>query len=208
MYPSRKMPPGLVPGIYQKYGEVRTGSIGDLFDKAASAVNPEADWVDYARITEAESKQIKELVGIDVTEYIRMIDVNAIRHSLKQHGASIFDTDGSHIAGEWRKAQESLTREDFEAIPIIILAPDRSWSAGRTRNLNRIWHEIHVNGYIFLLEEVRTKHNRLAVVEMHKYRAEGGASAPGVVPQNVQNVPKSASALPKFTTNSDDVKLY
>ena len=107
-------------------------------------------------ITDLKSK------GIDIdANYKHVLDNNAIRHALKQHGG----------AGEYKRGQIPLSDKDFENISDIVENYDTiSVEQGKRGNGNIIYSKTYSDGTTIYVEEERSKRKELAAVTMWKMK--------------------------------------
>ena len=184
--------------ITPTHGEVRAGNPGEMYDLAAKKQTQPHDWRDYAQVGEEEAKQIAEKTGMDVKGYLHTIEPDAILHALHQH---------EH---DPRSGQLPITRSDIEAIPAIIAHPDNVKAAGKTDvGRDALRYQKRVNGHVFVVEEKRDKHARLALTTIYKYPAGGdstkSASESKPPSHNVQNASSSPAGQLHSTTNAPTV---
>ena len=117
-------------------------------------------YVVYRVVEAEEALTLRERAGVDVEGYVHIIDASAIRHILRKHRR------------EARAGQLPVTPEDIASIPTVVAAPDIIESAGKNkRGMNGVRYRKRVNGYVFVVEEVRAGRKHLATSTMYKYPA-------------------------------------
>ena len=111
------------------------------------------------------ARQIKDITsaGIEISEkYKHTIDIYAIIHSMKKHGAKQTEEPRGQIA---------ITREDFEKIPDILDNYDRIAVGKNKRNQDVIiYQKMYSDGTTLYAEEVRIGRKELAMGTLYKMK--------------------------------------
>ncbi|MBF0457380.1 MAG: aminotransferase class V-fold PLP-dependent enzyme [Nitrospirae bacterium] len=114
-------------------------------------------------INEQQASRIKEDTGLDVAGYNRTIDNYSIRHILNKHGDA--KTEAS-------RGQIEVTKDDLLRIPEIVnMADDVAYVAKTKVGREGIQYTKKINGHVYYLEEVRSRHNELNPVSMWKVKS-------------------------------------
>lgn len=112
---------------------------------------------EFASVTDAEVDRLRRLTGIDFSGYVHSLDGSAVLHILARHGHP-------KVPPAMR-----VQPDDFVRLPLVIQADSSPEIVGLGRSGElRIRYSARVNGYYFVVEEVRRKQGRLAVVTMWK----------------------------------------
>lgn len=143
-------------GLFQYF----QGSLSDLIEKAKRTAGAL-----IKKVVAPVSDRIKNdlsLQGVEIDEgYKHVIDNNAIRHALKNHGGQ----------KEKLRGQIPITDSDFEKIPDIVENYDTVTVESSKRNdVNIIYSKTYDDGVTLFVEEKRNKRKELAAVTMRKKR--------------------------------------
>ncbi|MEW6234076.1 MAG: hypothetical protein AB1656_01695 [Candidatus Omnitrophota bacterium] len=124
-----------------------------------------------------EAERIREITGIDVVDYVHIIDKDGVNHVIGKHGE-----------GKERKGVEPITKEDFYLIPQIVGNADEIMKGGvNDKGLKVIKYKKRINGDVYYLEEIRYGKKKLALVTFYKSRASS-------VGRNVRYEPTGATS--------------
>lgn len=105
------------------------------------------------------AEEIKELMALNVKEYVHIIDNYAIKHIIGEHGDA---------EKEAKKGQIAVTLDYFFKIPDILTNPDKVIDGGTNKIGRRIIvYEKRINGSIIYIEEIRTKRKELALLSLY-----------------------------------------
>jgi len=116
--------------------------------------------VEFATVSEILAKKIQAAANEDVSGFHHSLDVFAVRHIFNQHGNAAFEKARGNIA---------VTPEDLKQLPEILAAPDSvEFSAKQPRGFKRLIIKKRINGFIFVVEEVRGKNHQLQIVTIYK----------------------------------------
>ncbi len=134
------------------------GTIGELIQKSAEGIRG----LIKKQICGVSDRLLKDLVslGVDVSsDYSHVIDSDAIRHAMKQHGG----------VSESNRGQIALTNSDFEKIEDIVTNYDTVNSEEGKRGIpNIIYSKSYPDGTTVFIEEQRRGRKELAAVTMWK----------------------------------------
>jgi hypothetical protein len=133
-------------------------SISALIDDADNDLAQSASMkVPFHSVTKVEADRIKDATGIDLSGYAHNLDGSSWHHILRNHGH------------ELRPGQLSITKEDIEALPLVVSEFDHVQTVGtNSRGLQLIRFKKRINGHVLVVEEIRKKRS-LAVVSAYKY---------------------------------------
>ena len=137
--------------------------IGRLYDKKDTETGPYS-WKDYALVSPQLAKKIKEITGLDVSNYVHSITTDGIKHADKTHG----------VGNEKDPKQIPIIKEDFLLIPDVIRTPDSiSISKEKTKgtHLHAIRFGKKFGDTIYVVEEIRAGRKKLAFKTMYKVKA-------------------------------------
>ena len=165
----------------KKAGDKTKRQIEELYDYALSGKSNEKRAVVYGVVDDKEAQRIKSATGFDVSGYKRVIDNYAIRHILKRHGDP---------QSEARKGNIAVTKEDFLLIPEIVSAVKPVYAGKTSVGRDGFKYEKKINGYIYVIEEVRTGRQELVPVTLYKKRV----TAPGATSQR-EGVPHTSETF-------------
>jgi hypothetical protein len=113
------------------------------------------------KLTSQQMKQVKEAIGIDLKNYIRVIDSFSIKHILKKHG---------NAEKEKKRGQIIVTPNDFQKIREILKKPDAISSKGKSKSGGTTLIEYRkriVIEYIYI-EEKRDRNKEIITKTMYK----------------------------------------
>jgi hypothetical protein len=144
--------------------------IGELFDDAVKSKDNTLKKVELGQLNSAEAETIKQATGLDFSGYKRVISNYEIRHALREHGDA---------AKEEARGQIAITKEDIVKIPEIVDSYDKVEPAGKSKKgLETIAYTKKENGYIYVVEEIRTGRKELSFLSMRKYKASASNALP------------------------------
>ncbi|MBQ9527356.1 MAG: hypothetical protein IJR68_07075 [Fretibacterium sp.] len=118
-------------------------------------------YIDFAPISDAAADRIQAETGIDVHGWGHAIDGSAVVHILNRHGAN-----GTALADF--PNQDTLTVEDLNMIPDVVEQPD---VIEPTNNSRRIRFKKRIDGHVVLVEETRSRFDKLIPVTFWKEKA-------------------------------------
>lgn len=137
-----------------------TGSLSELIEQAKMSAGKL-----IKKIVAPVSDRLKndlERNGVSITnEYNHVIDNNAIRHTLKQHGGN----------SETKRGQVPINDSDFDKISDIVENYDGiKVENGKRGDVNIIYSKTYNDGTTIFVEEKRDKRKELAAVTMWKMK--------------------------------------
>jgi hypothetical protein len=116
--------------------------------------------IDLGKISETEIKSIQEKLGLDLTNFQRILDNSGIKHAFKKHG---------NAKTEEPRGQIAIVPSDFEKILEIVQNPDLVEYVGKNRIGNDlILYEKNFENilcYVEGLRESRKKQRKEAYLE-------------------------------------------
>ncbi|HEY5297720.1 MAG TPA: class I tRNA ligase family protein [Verrucomicrobiae bacterium] len=116
--------------------------------------------VEFAAVSEILAEKIQAAANENVSGFHHSLDVFAVRHIFNQHGNAAFEKARGNIA---------ITTEDLKQLPEILAAPDSvEFSSKQPRGFKRLIIKKRINGFIFVVEEVRGKNRQLQIVTIYK----------------------------------------
>lgn len=110
-------------------------------------------------IKETQASLIKAKAEIDVKGYKRIIDISAIKHTLKKHG---------NPKTELHRGQIAVTEKDFEKIPLIVKSKNIIYSGKNKIGRDCLLYEAKIGNIFFYIEEIRTGKKQLALNTLFK----------------------------------------
>ena len=120
-------------------------------------------YLELGKVNKTEINTIKKITGIDLSNYMRIIDTSAINHIINKHGIK---------SNECKRGQIPITHSDFLLIPFIIKNANKITYKGKNkRNLDVILYETEVGDSYFYLEEVRRGRKQLCVNTFYKRKS-------------------------------------
>jgi len=138
--------------------EYYKGTLGELIQ---SSKDQNVVGLEKKIIAAASDQLVEELKnkGVQITsEYVHVVDNNAIRHTLNHHGGS----------DESERGQIPLTEEAILLIPDIVLSYDSLITSKNRRGQDVILYTKNYEGGITIyVEEVRTGRKELAMDTMY-----------------------------------------
>jgi len=155
-------------------------------------------WQSLGEITDKQKQDIQQATGINIEDYSEhILDESNIRHAWKRH---------TNAKIEESRNQIPLTEADFALIPFVLQEYD-SIKEGLSGKLQTIEYHKRINGYIVVVEEIRTKRKKLAFKTMYKKRVSQVQPA---MPENntsdrAAQTPEAYRAYP--TDKSTDTSL-
>ena len=137
------------------------GSIGAVVAEATSPTGDLNASRGYLPVQPDDGDRIRRAGGIDVAGFTHAVDASAGRHILNRHGPG-------------GTADRTVTPDQFDKLHEIVGRPDdvevRPPSKA-TRGLATIIYRKRDGGNWLVVEEVRTRRKRLALVSMYKEKA-------------------------------------
>jgi leucyl-tRNA synthetase len=119
--------------------------------------------VEFAPVSAALAARVKAAAQWDVDGFRHSLDVFAVRHIFNEHGNPFSEKARGNVA---------VTREDLQSLPQILAEPDEVEFASKTpRGFKRLIIRKRINGYFFVVEEVRGKNHQLQIVTCYKRAA-------------------------------------
>ena len=125
--------------------------------------NPhENNFVDTHEVTQPEAKIILGITRKRVDGYVHIIDGTSVRHILKDHSNDTLP----------------MTPNDIIRIPEITRNADKIELGKKIRGLDRVIYRKHENGETFVIEEVRDRRKKLALVTAYKVPTDDAGVTP------------------------------
>lgn len=122
----------------------------------------------FGKIGKIISKKIKELFGIDLSNYNLCLSIDAFLHVIKKHG---------DLISEIKRGQIAVDIEDFELIPLIVTKHDAIILSSKELKNNIIFiKEINKLVYYLITVVSKRRHN-LEVKTMYKAKKRNSATA-------------------------------
>lgn len=119
----------------------------------------ENKWLEIGILTNKEIQNINQSTGIDLTGYVRILDMAGINHALRKHGSE----------KEYLRGQIPVTINDFESIPDIVANPDSVEKVETNkRGLEVILYTKKIGATYYYYEEIRTGRKKVALNTMYK----------------------------------------
>lgn len=137
----------------------------DRLFKSATETIVTFNKVKYGEISDKQAEKAKKSarkhnIKLDITGFGKVIDSEAIRHMMNEHG---------NPAKEKARGQIAITKDDIVRIPEIAANPDSIEYAGKTRKgQDLLLYTKRINGEIYYYEEVRTGQKELAAKTLYK----------------------------------------
>lgn len=137
-----------------------TGSLSDLIEQAKKSAGKLIKKI-VAPVSDRLRNDL-EIKGVSITsDYNHVIDNNAIRHTLKQHGGN----------SEIKRGQVPVNDSDFDKISDIVENyDDIKVENGKRGDVNIIYSKTFNDGTTIFVEEKRDKRKELAAVTMWKMK--------------------------------------
>lgn len=137
-----------------------TGSLSDLIEQAKMSAGKLIKKI-VAPVSDRLRNDL-EIKGVSITsDYNHVIDNNAIRHTLKQHGGN----------SEIKRGQVPVNDSDFDKISDIVENyDDIKVEDGKRGDVNIIYSKTFNDGTTIFVEEKRDKRKELAAVTMWKMK--------------------------------------
>jgi len=134
--------------------------IQSVIDAAKQQGNPHAR-VTLSKAAEWVADAVRERLGIDISSYQHVIDVDGVRHMFKEHGDD---------AKERQHGQIGITKRDIQRIPEVIADPDEIKLGGKTRGGKDgiVYSKRMPDGTTFHVAEIRTGRKQLAAHTLYK----------------------------------------
>jgi len=142
----------------------KSRQIDDLPSLVQDAIdNPnENNFTDTREVTRPEAKRILDLIGHRVLGYVHVIDGTSVRHILKDHSQDALP----------------MTPDDILRIPEITRDADTIEQGEEIRGLERLIYRKRENGQTIVIEEVRTRRAKLALVTAYKVPMDEAGATP------------------------------
>ncbi len=135
-------------------------TIKEFVENVLADKNNHVQKMDLGTLNETEIQFIQEKMGLNLTDYRRILDNSGIKHAFKKHG----DPKTEELRG-----QIAITSEDFEKILEIVQNPDLIEYLGKNRIGNDlILYEKEFEAmmcYVEGLRESKKKHRKEAYLE-------------------------------------------
>jgi hypothetical protein len=134
----------------------------EFIEKVLADKSPEQHILSLGVISETEAQKLKNLTGLDLNNYERILDNFAIKHALNKHG---------HAGVEKLRGQIAISKEDFEHIPEIIENPDKIETGEKNRrNADLLKYTKNINEKVVYVEEIRKGRKQLALQTLYKQK--------------------------------------
>jgi phage gp29-like protein len=147
---------------WQARPDASAEELSELVDGALDNTEDNTDRIEfYGTVTDEEA----DILGLG-RGYRRGLSRHAIRHMIDSHGDPKVEEPRGQIA---------VTREDIKRIPETIARSNHAERAGMKNNVETIRYYLDdpAGGTTTVLDEQRTKHNRLIPVQLIKFRKSG-----------------------------------
>jgi len=105
-------------------------------------------YVEYGRLTESEATEIKKIISVDVTGFVRSIDISGIKHAFSRH--------------------PDLKESDFLLIPFIVKNYD---FIGEGKRPGTVVYKKKIGKEFFYVEHLRTGRKKLAMLTFYKRKS-------------------------------------
>lgn len=160
---------------------------------AVSRISSERCRVAFSYVDSSRADAIRKATGLNLRGMFHVLDSHAVKRAFNQHGLEAPGT---------LQGQLPLTPADLEQIPEVVESPDRIELLGKThQGLDVIGFAKHMNGTLFVVEEVCAGRNLLAVAAMYKRRATASDASIGAcsyTSETVRRRGKVTKLLPRF----------
>lgn len=146
--------------------------------KARNVVgNLPSEYLELGPVTSSTAQRIRDLTGIDVSDFKHALDVLGIKHTFRKHGNPQTETPRGQIA---------VTDDDFALIPEIVGSPDNIEKGILTKRnrLQTIIYSKKLDGNVYYVETIREGKKRLVIHTLYKAKGKSAASPAA----NVQDV--------------------
>jgi hypothetical protein len=161
--------------------------VSTLVEDALAYRNP--DSVNLWVIPDWQVREIKKLIGIDVSGYSFELVENDIRHAIGAHG-------DSKKEAKRKPSNEAITESDLKALPYILKSPDRIRAGTEKGGRKSVIFEKRVNGVIAAVEVIATTEGKLLNKTMWKrLGAEGGDAQSETAPPIRPNLPPRRASM-------------
>ena len=138
-------------------------AVGNLIHRAFVDGKRPPYAVEFAPVSAALAAQVKAAAQLDVDGFRHSLDVFAVRHIFNEHGNTFSEEARGNVA---------VTREDLQSLPQILAEPDEVEFASKApRGFKRLIIRKRINGYFFVVEEVRGNNHQLQIVTCYKRAA-------------------------------------
>lgn len=179
-------------------GEIRK-YIADVFDPANRTRNLEPG--EYGVVDNSEGAAIKEVLGVDVTGFTRVL-TNDLRHLVNKHGDA---------AKEAQHGQLPITPDDLARIPDIVRNYDFIGAGEKTGRGQGVVYVKRVNGTIYYVEMVQSGRRELAPKTMWKRPSVGADAQFKTAPDQTayasnDYAPTTISINPDANNGNDPIK--
>lgn len=113
-------------------------------------------------LSEMEAQKLKEITGLDLENYERILDNFAVKHALNKHG---------HAGVEKLRGQIPITKNDFELIPKVVENPDKIEIGEKNRRgADLIKYTKNIEEKVIYVEEIRKGRKQLALQTLYKQK--------------------------------------
>jgi leucyl-tRNA synthetase len=119
--------------------------------------------VEFAPVSPTLAAMMHQTTGVEVEGFHHALDVYALRHIFNKHGNPGY---------EERRGLLAVTPADIEELPEILAEPDLvQFGAPHPGGLRRFIITKRINGLVYVVEELRTRHRLLQLRTMYKKKA-------------------------------------
>jgi hypothetical protein len=134
----------------------------EFIDKILSDKSSKQHILSLGVISDKEAQKLKDLTGLDLENYERIVDNFAIKHALNKHG---------HAGVEKLRGQIAISKDDFEYIPEIVGNPDKIETGEKNRrNADLLKYTKNIDEKIVYVEEIRKGRKQLALQTLYKQK--------------------------------------
>lgn len=188
--------------IKQEYKKAVNPKIVDFVNKVRNFKNKEAAnkvHIDLTGVTEREVHDIKELTGIDTSEYKRSMDGNAVEHIEKDHGENGVSDHSMSDVEDLARIEYVLDNYDDIEKGTADKVYTKYMNSDNTPAAKVIYSK-RVNGNYYVVEAVPdSKAKTLRVISAYKEKAEGVSQV-----LNMSEDPQLTSQTPHAFAPSDN----
>jgi leucyl-tRNA synthetase len=149
--------------------------IHDLLERAIVERGERPPFIlEFASVSDALAARIEAAAHVDVRGFVHTLDVYGVRHVINHHGTPAF---------EEARGLAAVDERDFIRLPEVVAEPDTvEFGAKHPGGFRRIVLTKQVDGFIYVVEEVRTRKRQLLVITMWKKRATARDVTPKAPP--------------------------
>jgi hypothetical protein len=147
-----------------------TEQLPDFVVYSLQPVQPENRQLVLGPVADSVVEQLLDTNGVNLSGYVHMVDIYAIRHIMKSHG---------NEQKEAMRGQKAVSVSDFEQLTVILSEPDVVFYDGRNK-IGRDVFQFHkrIGDLYVVLQEVRTGKRQLALNSMRIIRAKRNQGEP------------------------------